>query len=199
MRKRSCPMKTDVNGNIYMEQDEYQEYLAKQEEERVTKAQQMNLAEEQAPLAETSLYELNQSLIAQLPVYDEKKWTAAKLIIADWFKKNLDTYYMMLCKEQSYYTVFDRQDVVNQHGHAGKQFQTLLRKNLLVHSITSSKKGGFSTTPTNLSYQIHLSIVNSFLSKTSIFCIFYNCSIVILYNFPSCKSDFSVINYSHKR
>ena len=100
-------MKTDVNGNIYMEQDEYQEYLTKQEEERATKAQQMNLAEEQAPLAETSLYELNQSLVAQLPVYDEKKWTAAKLIIADWFKKNLDTYYMMLCKEQSYYTVFD--------------------------------------------------------------------------------------------
>ena len=95
-------MKTDTNGNIYMEQDEYQEYLTKQEEERAAKAQQMNLAEEQAPLAETSLYELNQSLVAQLPVYDEKKWTAAKLIIADWFKKNLDTYYMMLCKEQSY-------------------------------------------------------------------------------------------------
>ena len=134
-------MRTDANGNIYMEQEEYQEYLsqkASQEELPVEEIWQMAPADELATEAEigsittvngteeivdttevskealpekafagVSLYELNQQLIAQMPEYDEKKWTNAKLIVADWYNKHKDNYYMLLCHECNYYTLFD--------------------------------------------------------------------------------------------
>lgn len=135
-------MRTDANGNIYMEQEEYQEYLAQkasQEEFPVEEIWQMAPADDimteaeigtittavsengeeeiveatgvfentDDRLAEVSLYELNQQLIAQMPEYDEKKWTNAKLLIADWYSKNKDTFYMLLCNERNYYTLFD--------------------------------------------------------------------------------------------
>lgn len=135
-------MRTDASGNIYMEQEEYQEYLAQkasQEELPVEEIWQMAPANDIATeaeigtvttmvnengeeeivettgvfentddrLAEVSLYELNQQLIVQMPEYDEKKWTSAKLLIADWYSKNKDTFYMLLCNECNYYTLFD--------------------------------------------------------------------------------------------
>jgi hypothetical protein len=42
-----------------------------------------------------------------MPEYDEKKWTDAKLIVADWYNKHKDNYYMLLCHERNYYTLFD--------------------------------------------------------------------------------------------
>lgn len=120
-------MKRDSQGNIYMEQEEYQEYLAQKEPIEIwqmstpddlsakaeigtlTTAVLENGEKEDAKdrLAEVSLYELNQQLIAQMPQYDEKKWTDAKLIIADWYKNHKDSYYMLLCNQCNYYTLFD--------------------------------------------------------------------------------------------
>jgi len=129
-------MKRDSQGNIYMEQEEYQEYLAQKEPAEIwqmstpddlsaeaeigtlTTAVLENGEEEivattgvirdaEDRLAEVSLYELNQQLIAQMPEYDDKKWTDAKLIIADWYNNHKDNYYMLLCHECNYYTLFD--------------------------------------------------------------------------------------------
>lgn len=113
-------MKRDSQGNIYMEQEEYQEYLAQNEPVEVWQMSTPEaLAEEieaealeevmgkEDNLAEVSLYELNQQLIAQMPEYNEKKWTDAKLIVADWYNKHKDNYYMLLCHECNYYTLFD--------------------------------------------------------------------------------------------
>lgn len=113
-------MKRDSQGNIYMEQEEYQEYLAQNEpievwqmstpealaEEIETETSEA-VTDKKDSLAKVSLYELNQQLISQMPQYDEKKWTDAKLIIADWYKNHKDNYYMFLCHECSYYTLFD--------------------------------------------------------------------------------------------
>ena len=129
-------MKRDSQGNIYMEQEEYQEYLAQKEpievwqmstpddlsaeaeigtlttvvlengeEEIVASTGVIRDAEDR--LTEVSLYELNQQLIAQMPEYDDKKWTDAKLIIADWYNNHKNNYYMLLCHERNYYTLFD--------------------------------------------------------------------------------------------
>lgn len=124
-------MKRDSQGNIYMEQEEYQEYLAQKEPIEIwqmstsddlsaeaeigtiTTATVENGEEDEVAqdakdrLAEVSLYELNQQLIAQMPEYDDKKWTNAKLIIADWYNNHKDNYYMLLCHERNYYTLFD--------------------------------------------------------------------------------------------
>ena len=122
-------MKRDSQGNIYMEQEEYQEYLAQNEPVEVwqmstvedepqienkpkknpsaNKVREESISKQEEPLTEVSLYELNQQLIAQMPEYDEKKWTDAKLIVADWYNKHKDNYYMLLCNECNYYTLFD--------------------------------------------------------------------------------------------
>lgn len=125
-------MKRDSQGNIYMEQEEYQEYLAQKEPIEVwqmstpddlsaeaeaendtftaaatTVEEEIVVRDAEDRVAEVSLYELNQQLIAQMPEYDDKKWTDAKLIIADWYNNHKDNYYMLLCNERNYYTLFD--------------------------------------------------------------------------------------------
>lgn len=54
-----------------------------------------------------TLYELNKSIISQLPVkttYAEQK--LSRDVIDNFFKKHGRKYYMLLCKDISYYTIF---------------------------------------------------------------------------------------------
>ena len=158
-------MKRDSQGNIYMEQEEYQEYLAQNEPVEIwqmstpddlsaevelgtlTTAVSENGEEEivsttgvlrdaEDNLAEVSLYELNQQLIAQMPEYDEKKWTDAKLIVADWYNKHKDNYYMLLCHERNYYTLFDmtRENVIG--ADLAYELQDTIRYVGAVHDIS---------------------------------------------------------------
>lgn len=54
-----------------------------------------------------SLYEINQSLISQLPAYDENKIEDLKTRINNWESKYFEeNFYMLLCREINYYTVF---------------------------------------------------------------------------------------------
>lgn len=142
-------MKRDSQGNIYMEQEEYQEYLAQNEpieiwqmstpealaEEIETETSEAATGKEDN-LAKVSLYELNQQLIAQLPEYDEKKWTDAKLIVADWYNKHKDNYYMLLCHERNYYTLFDmtRENVIG--ADLAYELQDTIRYVGTVHDIS---------------------------------------------------------------
>ena len=100
---------------IFMEPEEYQAYLAQEEPIKVL---QVDKAEDneipvkdndnsEVELAQLTLYELNQQLIANLPIYDEEKWQEAEKILVAWLNEHQDDYYMLLCKELSYYTLFD--------------------------------------------------------------------------------------------
>lgn len=142
-------MKRDSQGNIYMEQEEYQEYLAQNKPvevwqmstpEALTEEIETETSEaatdKEDNLAKVSLYELNQQLIAQLPEYDEKKWTDAKLIVADWYNKHKDNYYMLLCHERNYYTLFDmtRENVIG--ADLAYELQDTIRYVGTVHDIS---------------------------------------------------------------
>lgn len=55
---------------------------------------------------EISLYDLNKQVMAQLEPFDIDKWKQAEKDIDEWDSNIKASYYMMLCKEKSYYTVF---------------------------------------------------------------------------------------------
>jgi hypothetical protein len=53
-----------------------------------------------------TLYEVNQQLVAQLPNMTREKIEEKKEMFNNFLKKESAEYYMMLCKELSYYTIF---------------------------------------------------------------------------------------------
>lgn len=65
-----------------------------------------------------SLYELNKQVMAQLHPQDEvimsHNWDA----ISDWFKKDKDCWFMLMCKERSDFTLFH---ITNNHFVKGVQ------------------------------------------------------------------------------
>ena len=52
-----------------------------------------------------SLFDLNAQAIEQLPAISDEDVEKAKQNILDWSKKVNNEYYMLMCKEQSYYTI----------------------------------------------------------------------------------------------
>lgn len=100
-------------GAIYMEPEEYEAYLKEQErlvEEAQAKSKE--LAESGSnELTSVSLYELNQGIINNMPALDEDGKLKARQKFFEWFwgnddANNIDHYYMLLCKELNYYTIF---------------------------------------------------------------------------------------------
>lgn len=57
---------------------------------------------------EMSLYEINQSIIGQLPAYTNEQLSELKDKILTWSIDNFENseYFMLLCKDINYYTVF---------------------------------------------------------------------------------------------
>lgn len=53
-----------------------------------------------------SLYEINQAAVSQLPKMDEETIAEKKQMIADYLKEVNDEYYMLLCRDLNYYTMF---------------------------------------------------------------------------------------------
>lgn len=53
-----------------------------------------------------NLYDLNKSIISQLPALTSEELRLTKEIFCEYYKKNLGEYYMLLCKDISYYTMF---------------------------------------------------------------------------------------------
>ena len=105
---------------IFMEPEEYKTYLAERAlsgEDDVVEVWQMSEenesyedvseSHEDAALMQMTLYEMNQQLIANMPSFEEKDWNEAATVIADWVSAHMDSYYMLLCKELSYYTLFN--------------------------------------------------------------------------------------------
>ena len=90
---------------IFMEPEEYEEYLAQQQREQEERKAQMA----EHPLASMSLYEMNQSVVNGLPALDEDGKSRAKSEFFNWISNFLDesnNYFMLLNHEVRYYTVF---------------------------------------------------------------------------------------------
>lgn len=52
-------------------------------------------------------YDLNKQIISQLPILDEGALDIARSKITQFFEETKNTYYMMLCRDLNYYTLFN--------------------------------------------------------------------------------------------
>lgn len=53
-----------------------------------------------------SMYDLNEQIISQLPDYTDAQIEESKQVVNDFYNRAKSKYYMLLCKEASYYTLF---------------------------------------------------------------------------------------------
>lgn len=101
---------------ILMEQDEYNNYLEGHTnpvgEPGVDYDTLGYIAEENDKVSPSiDLYTMNRNIINQLPVYTDEDMDKAEDIIHDWiYNGHKANYYMLLCKELSYYTVFHSEE-----------------------------------------------------------------------------------------
>lgn len=96
---------------ILMEQDEYDNYVEGHADlvgdPNVNYPVEVN--DETPPSID--LYTMNQNIINQLPVYTDEDMDRAEDTIHDWiYNGHRANYYMLLCKELSYYTLFHSVD-----------------------------------------------------------------------------------------
>lgn len=100
-----------VDNAIFMEPEDYEKFLEGHADPvgEPGVCGEPGINNDDAP--KVSLYEMNQMLIAQMPAYDAEQMERADDIIYDWiYNGNKANYYMLLCKELSYYTVFHSED-----------------------------------------------------------------------------------------
>ena len=91
-----------MSKEIFMEQDEYQEYLKNKNQKK----------DESKPVAQVSLYQLNQDIMSNQPALSGDGVRKGQLEFFDWISKLPDNpkFYMLLCSELNYYTVFHIND-----------------------------------------------------------------------------------------
>ena len=94
-----------MSDNIYMEQSEYDAYVAegKRQEEELKKKHKENAKN---PIAQMTVYELNQGLMAQAPDYSDENRENAAVSIGKFHEKFKNKHYMLLSQENKYYTLF---------------------------------------------------------------------------------------------
>lgn len=93
---------------IFMEPEEYEAYLKKQEEQKAKLQEYYDSLKEgdQTDVEGPTLYELNQQIIAQMPALDADGVRECSGKILKYLEEHVNSYYMLLCKELSYYTIF---------------------------------------------------------------------------------------------
>ena len=91
-----------MSKEIFMEQDEYQEYLKNKNQKK----------DASKPVAQVSLYQLNQDIMSNQPALSGDGVRKGQLEFFDWISKQPDNpkFYMLLCHELNYYTVFHIND-----------------------------------------------------------------------------------------
>lgn len=91
---------------IFMEQDEFnnlQKTFSREQREAFEKYKQEHKDEK---LAEITLYECNRMLMAKQPDLAVEDIEAKIPYLEKWLEKNPDKYFMLLCNELNYFTVF---------------------------------------------------------------------------------------------
>lgn len=123
-----------MSKEIFMEQSEYQEYLK-------NKGQKKN---EDKHVAQVSLYELNQSIIAGQPALSGDGVRKGQLEFFDWISKLPDNpkFYMLLCHELNYYTVFHLGDVATKENFWNELYE--IAKELGTLKVIEIDSGCFS-------------------------------------------------------
>lgn len=96
-----------IDNAIFMEQEEYEKFL-EGNADSISESRNSNKSStnnDDAP--KMNLYEMNQMLISQMPIYQQEEMDKAEDLIYDWiYNGHRANYYMLLCKELSYYTLF---------------------------------------------------------------------------------------------
>lgn len=64
------------------------------------------MSEEKIVNTGMSLYELNKQVMSQLPPQDEMTMAHNWNVIGDWFSKDKERWFMLMCKERSDFTLF---------------------------------------------------------------------------------------------
>lgn len=83
-----------------------------------------------------SLYEINQSIISQLPSYDDDKIADLQNRLCEWEKQSSNKYFMLLCNDLHYCTVLNCSSVLNcDFINIGEAVTSLIREmNYTIHS-----------------------------------------------------------------
>lgn len=110
----------EVSGAIYMEPEEYEKYMEEQAkrqaeakaryEEVLAKAKENN-----SPLSSATLYEINQQLIAGMPVLTEKEIQKRAGVVKKFLGESPDEYYLFFNRDIGYFTLFHFKNVDPQH------------------------------------------------------------------------------------
>lgn len=73
----------------------------------------MNNTESPKANFELSLFDLNKQIISQIEDYNEEDFTNAKKIIEKYINLKNGEFYMLLCRDLNYYTLFHRKQEYN--------------------------------------------------------------------------------------
>ena len=92
-----------VENGIFLEAEEYKEFV----ESNTNLAEQVKEEILNGDGPKVSLYDMNRQLIAQMKPYGADEMETARTLLAEWTTKNVDIYYMFLCHDVRYFTLFD--------------------------------------------------------------------------------------------
>lgn len=100
------------DNTVLMEQEEYEQYVTSgyiaNADEPLGEIGELTTA---SGIPSIDLYSMNQELISHLPVYTDEDMDKAEDVVHDWvYNGHRANYYMLLCKELSYYTLFHSAD-----------------------------------------------------------------------------------------
>lgn len=106
---------------IFMEQNEYEEYLKQQEEQK------------KSSIGSTTLYDLNKAAVRSLKKMNNMEINRALEKVKDWYKTLIDKdgvppqYFMFLEREHNYYTLFaDTKNHLNSLDNLIREFKDLI-------------------------------------------------------------------------
>lgn len=102
-------------------------------------------------------YELNQQVVAQLPNITDEKLQEGKELIENFTAKQGNEYYMLLCKEENYYTVFHYIDANGHYDSIADGIIELITEALGNIKSIESIDGGIEVWTTNSKKEAHAS------------------------------------------
>lgn len=119
------------NGAIFMEHSEYKNQKAVFEKEQREAFEKYKAEHKDDKIAEMSLYDCNRSVVATMGDMTSDEIFSKQAKIEEWFEANSDKYYMFLCNELHYFTVFHQYHTTfGTYSEMTKRFMNLLIKDI---------------------------------------------------------------------
>lgn len=94
------------NKAIFVEQDEFKDLNNTFAKEQKKAFEQYKQEHKDEKLAEISLYECNRMMMDKNPDLTSEQIAEKQALLEEWFEANPDKYFMLLCNELNYFTVF---------------------------------------------------------------------------------------------